>query len=168
MNLQKKGTDLFAYWKDSILFVTGLLLGAVPLLSSYYLDLYTNAQNLNLPTSLLALFTFVMIMVFWPLATITWSMMSAFPFAGSWYPQDPVQWPYIQFLYKKYRKYLFIGLAANVIFFICLAGFAYYSLAQNTFSAVFDEITSDLIFCFWMIMMCAMVIVFAVREISRE
>jgi len=114
-----------------------------------------------------------MIMVFWPLAIMSWSMMSGFPFAGraiptGWYPQDQVQWPYIQFLYQKYRKYLFTILAANAIFFVGLAAFAYYSLATSSFAAVFDDDTSGLIFCFWMIMMCAMVIVCAVRESSKE
>jgi len=173
MNLQKKAKDLFEYWKDIILLFVGLISGLVPVLSPYYLDLYTKSQGLDLPTSLLALFAFVMVMVFWPLTVMFWAMMSAFPFAGrempvGWYSQDPLQWSAIQQGYQKYRNYLFIILGANAIFFVSLAILAYSSLAASSFAAVFDEYTSGLILCFWTIMMCAMFIVFAVRESSKE
>ncbi len=165
MNLHEKSRDLYAYWKDIILFFAGLVLAFIPIV----VTLYLNTPAKSLPFSLMALVSLVMVMIFWPLAFLVWGFMSGFPFYGraapvGWYPKEPLQWAEIQRYYKRYRRYILAAIAINVVFFIGLAGYVFF-IEGNNISNI-TEATSGLILCSWMIMMGILAIFCCLSEIS--
>ncbi|ABS55535.1 hypothetical protein Mboo_1017 [Methanoregula boonei 6A8] len=163
MSLQEKGSEIYTYWKDIILFFGGLALASIPIVVTLFPD--TGAKDL--PFSLMALVLLVLVTVFWPLAFLIWGFMSGFPFYGravpaGWYPGEPLQWAEIQMYYQRYRKYILGVIAVNMVFFFWLAGYILLNEGGNIHNMAED--TSGLILCSWLIMMGMLALFFCLIE----
>ena len=152
MNLHEKSRDLYAYWKDIILFFAGLVLAFIPIVVTLYLNTPGKKSPvfpdgpcfIGYGNDILAV----------GISRLGFYVRFSFLREGStgWIvPKEPLQWAEIQRYYKRYRRYILAAIAINVVFFIGLAGYVFF-IEGNNISNI-TEATSGLILCSWMIMM---------------
>jgi small-conductance mechanosensitive channel len=161
--------DLYAYWREEIIRIIGftffVLAFAIPYLVWNWI-----------PEALKSLFLIIFVPSFVTLALMTWSFMKTTawgnPYVGSVEgPHEPTQWVDFRLIFEKYRKYLVIGGVANVVFFICLAGY-FLMAGQRMNQELSSYITGAFIFFFWLILngliVAASCLSLYFRELNQE
>ena len=130
----------------------------------------------NIPSPITLLFSLIAVIVLMVMAWVCWGFMTSFPlgfpFGGwevlqTWFPQDTVEWEDYLFFYKKHKKSIFLAIAANGIFFICLMNYLLWAAEGNNLDSITRD-TSYMIWLIWISMNCAILIMFCIMEILRD
>ncbi len=143
---------LYGYWRNTILTV----LGAVFLIAGF-LILYPLFQDV--PPALRYLLMVVLPLSFVLLAMFTWSLLpdSFLMELGGGYPYGSIQWLDPRKIFGKYRKYVLIGAAGNLVFFSGL-GVYLVSPAGEGEGILASETAGVMILLSWIILNCGLVI----------